>query len=125
MKRFRLLDRRILLIAGVLILVLLMSDFSSRMGELRRLGVQKETVSALVTRLASTAQVVKMEKVYATSAAAVEGWAREDAHMIKPGDIPIQQLAPAERTPAPVQVAAPTPEPVPNWQVWYVLFFDQ
>jgi hypothetical protein len=125
MKRFHLLDKRVLLIAGVLAVVLLMSDFSSRYGELRRLGVQKSTVSALVTHLASTAQVVNVEKAFATSAAAVEAWAREDAHMIKPGDVPIEPIAAAQSTPEPEQVTAPTPESVPNWQVWYTLFFDQ
>jgi cell division protein FtsB len=125
MKPIQFLDKRILLIVGLVVLVLLMSDFSSRVGELRRLGEQKSTVAARVTQLAATQHVLKVEIAYATSAAAVEAWARQDAHMYKPGDVPIVPLAPAGSTPVPQVIQAPTVEVVPNWQVWYTLFLGK
>jgi hypothetical protein len=125
MKRFRSLDKSLILVVVVVILILLMSDFSSRVGELRKLGIQKETISIRVTQLAATGQVVKAEKAYATSAAAVEVWAREEGRMIQPGDQPIQPIASSKSTPSPAPVVLQTLESVPNWKVWYALFFGK
>jgi cell division protein FtsB len=123
MKPFRFLDKRILLVAGVIILILLMSDFSNRVSEVRRMDVQKATISIINTQLVATEQDVQAEIIYATSAAAVEKFAREDMKMIKTGDHPIVPMAPAESTPVPTPVISSTEEPVANWEVWYALFF--
>ena len=125
MKPIQFLDKRILLVAGLVVLVLLMSDFTSRVGELRRLGEQKNTVAARVTQLVATQHVLNVEMAYATSAAAVEAWARQEAHMDKPGDVPIVPLAPACSTPVPQVIKVPAEEGVPNWQVWYTLFLGK
>ena len=125
MKPYQFLDKRILLVAGLVVLVLLMSDFSSRVGELRRLGEDKSTVAVRVTQLAATQHVLNVEIAYATSVAAVEAWARQEAHLNKPGDVPIVPLSPVNSTPVPQVIKVPTPEVVPNWQVWYTLFFGK
>ena len=125
MKPFRFLDKRILLVAAVIILILLMSDFSNRVSEVRRMDVQKATVSILNTQLMATSQDVQAEIAYATSAAAVERFARDEMKMIRPGDHPIEPMAPAESTPVPTPVISTTVESVANWEVWYALFFHR
>jgi cell division protein FtsB len=113
------------LVAAVIILILMMSDFSNRVSEVRRMDVQKETVSILNTQLVATEQEVQAEIAYATSASAVEKFARDEMKMIKPGDHPIEPMAPAESTPAPTPVVSITVEPVAKWEVWYALFFHK
>ena len=125
MKPIRLLDKRILLVAAVIILILLMSDFSNRVSEVRRMDVQKATVGVVNTQLMATDQELKAEIAYATSVSAVEKFARDEMKMIKPGDHPIEPMAPAESTPAPTPVVVITAEPVSNWEVWYALFFHR
>ncbi len=58
----------------------------------------------------------------------VEKWAREQAHMVLPGDQPLviitreAPLAPAD--PSLPTSSAPEAAPVPNWHYWWRLFFD-
>jgi len=65
---------------------------------------------------------------YVQSDEYVEKWAREDAHMIQPGDHPVFLVTPRPEIGA-TQVA-PRPEAViedttlPNWHAWWKLFFD-
>jgi hypothetical protein len=64
------------------------------------------------------------------SDAFVERWAREEAHMARPGDRRLVVLTPAARgaprpgelSPPGLQEASPA---VPNWYHWWRLFFDQ
>ncbi len=65
---------------------------------------------------------------YVLSQEYVEKWAREKAHMIRPGDQPFilvtseAPLPPAAATDSPTIAGAPAPEPV--WHSWWRLFFD-
>ena len=113
------------MIAGVIVLILLMSDFSNRVNEVRRMDVQRATVSILNTQLVATSQELDAEIAYATSAAAVEKFARGEMKMIKPGDHPIEPMSPDISTPAPTPVVSAMVEPVNNWEIWYALFFHQ
>jgi len=58
----------------------------------------------------------------------VEEWAREEAHMIRPGDqsmILITSEAPQKVLNVPQLPDSPaTPSPVPHWHRWWRLFFD-
>jgi cell division protein FtsB len=91
--------------------------------EVRSMDVQKATISIINTQLMATSQEVQAEIAYATSAAAVEKFARNDMKMIKPGDHPIEPMSPAASTAVPTPVINSTVEPVANWEVWYALFF--
>ena len=109
---------------GIVILVLLIMDFNSRMAELRRLTSEKEVVGAQATQLVQTNVYLETQIAYATSERAVEEWAREKQRMQKPGDNPVVPLAPANSTPAPTSTPAVTPKVVENWDLWMGLFFD-
>ena len=57
----------------------------------------------------------------------VEEWARQQAHMIHPGDKPLILVTPQARRPQAPQagpVDEPAAERVPNWVDWWLLFFD-
>jgi cell division protein FtsB len=62
------------------------------------------------------------------SDAYVEEWAREQAHMIYPGDKPLILITPQAQHPQLPQatsVATSEPEHIPNWYHWWLLFFDE
>jgi cell division protein FtsB len=67
------------------------------------------------------------QRDYVASDAYVEEWAREQAHMIRPGDQPVI-LVTTEAPRAPLRVTAPQASPaaeVPNWYHWWELFFGE
>jgi cell division protein FtsB len=125
MKRFPLADRRLLWAGALVILILLMMDFNNRMGEMLRLNDQRKDMSAHMTQLVSTQQSLKERIAYATSDVAVQEWARQEGHMIQPGDVPIVPIgSEGQATPTP-SVQVPTMQAVQNWQVWEALFFGE
>ena len=110
---------------GMVVLVLLVMDFNSRMAELHRLTSEKEVVGMEATQLKETNIYLKTQIAYATSDLAVEEYARVNEHMDKPGDIPVIPMAPANSTPFPTPTIIVTPKVVHNWDLWMSLFFDQ
>jgi cell division protein FtsB len=109
---------------GIVVLVLLIMDFNSRMADLRRLTSEKEIVGAQATQLSQTNVYLETQIAYATSERAVEEWAREEQRMEKPGDNPVVPLAPANSTPVPTPAPVVTPKVVDNWDLWMELFLD-
>ncbi len=114
----------ILSVLGIVILVLLIMDFNSRMEELRRLTSEKAVVGAQATALVKTNIYLETQIVYATSVRSVEEWAREDQRMQKFGDNPIVPLAPSNSTPVPTPTVVVTPKVIDNWDLWMDLFLD-
>ncbi len=117
-------SRYFIIIVTVGLMVLLVIGFNNRITRLRQLENEAEEVSAVVTLLEATHDTLETQIAYATSDAAVEGWAYEEARMIREGDHPIAPIAPEESTPIPSIVTVPTPQQVENWQYWKALFFD-
>jgi hypothetical protein len=117
--------KQILMIGGLLVLVVLVMDFNSRMGELLRLSEQSEQVSSRATDKIQTRVYLETQIAFATSDAAVEEWARVQGHMIQEGDHPVVPVAPTQ----PVVRTAPTPqvltETASNLDFWIALFFDR
>jgi cell division protein FtsB len=125
MKKFHLFDRRILWAVALIVLILLMMDFNTRLGEMLRLNDERSQVSAQVTQLAATRDSLEGQITYATSDVAVQQWAREEGHMVQKGDVPIIPIPAANVTPQPVAIPTVAVESVSNWQVWQALFFGQ
>ena len=116
-------DKRVIVILLVIVLVLLLMDFNQRMVLLSRLRRQEKELTQEYADLVATRDALKTELAYADSDEAVEKWAREEAGMIQPGDIPIVLLPPS--TP---MVTQPTPkeetvDEVQTWEIWQELFF--
>jgi len=107
----------------MVVLVLLIMDFNSRMAELRRLTSEKEIVGRQATQLQLTNVYLKTQIAIATSDRAVEEWARENQRMVNPGDNPVVPLAPSNSTPVPNPTPVVTPKIINNWDMWMGLFF--
>ncbi|MCU0486124.1 MAG: hypothetical protein MUC85_08445 [Anaerolineales bacterium] len=116
--------RYMIVIIGLIVMVLLIRNFNSRMADLRLLTVEKEHVAAEVTSLAATKAYLEEQIEFAKSDAAVPPWAYGEGKMAKPGDVVIVPL-PGE---AESQSAEPTPTPEPevvhNWQLWLAMFIE-
>ncbi|MEN6482399.1 MAG: septum formation initiator family protein [Anaerolineaceae bacterium] len=120
------LDKKKVIIAGILIILFfLMMDLNSRLMDLNRLTRQYDQMTTKVAELTATVQQLNTEIAYSTSVIAVEQWARENGHMIQPGDVLIVPISPNQATPEPVFVEEPTPYVASNSEVWKALFFGE
>jgi len=118
-------DKRVIVAALAIILVMLLVDFNQRMVLLSKLRGQEKVLNEKYAQLESTLTALETELAYAQSDQSVEKWAREEAGMIQEGDIPIVLLPPTTQVRTP-----PPPEPevedkVQPWEIWQELFFGQ
>jgi cell division protein FtsB len=116
-------DKRIIVIAVIIVLVILFLDFNQRMILLSKLRGQERQLTKEYSQLVATANALKTEIANADSDQVVEKWAREEAVMIQEGDIPIVLLPPSKTI-----VPMPTTESVivdkvETWEIWQELFF--
>jgi hypothetical protein len=111
--------------AGLLLLILIVVDFNARVEELNMLRKHSAVVMAQATQAMQTQLALQTQAAYAGSDQAVEDWARAEGHYVQAGD---QAVVPVGAPGGiPVQPADPTPSatPMPNWQVWWSLFFGE
>jgi cell division protein FtsB len=114
------------MIIGLVIIVPLMIDINGRIGIIRRMrqretSLQQEMAEAEQERAEIQAQLDALEEP-----AAVEEWARVEAHMTKPGEvaiIPIYSNATQPETPGQEETAT-AGAPLSISEQWYRLFFD-
>jgi hypothetical protein len=111
--------------SAIILLVLLMMNLNSRLGEYFRLSSERDKLSTQVGYDRATKAALDTLVAYATSNPAVEQWARDSAHLARPGDKVIIPITPIGVTQAPLVQPTPTPRQVDNWQVWWALFFGQ
>lgn len=116
---------KIFMIAAVLFgLAFLVIVFNNRIAEQRQLVSQAEKLEAKLEAMKATEAQLIDQIAYATSDAAVEEWAYQEARWIREGDQPIVPISPSESTP--MEAPPPSSEPVAytTWQIWWALFFD-
>ncbi|MBN1669349.1 MAG: hypothetical protein JW862_19825 [Anaerolineales bacterium] len=116
--------RYILAALGLVVLAWLVIGFNSRMAELRRLSLEAERVNAEYQALLATAAGYDEQIVFATSDAAVEQWAYEQARWVREGDRLIAPIAAYSEEPEVSELSSRPAEAVANWQVWWALFFE-
>lgn len=124
MSRLGLFIKRFPIVIGILILLLVLFAFTQRVAEFLRLNSQLDREQARLAELVATEAFLQDEIAYATSEAAVEQWARQDARWAKDGDFPVIPLAPAGTTPQPENAAQATPTPSSNWNTWMMWLFS-
>jgi cell division protein FtsB len=114
----------IVVLGGLILLGFLVIVFNNRMAEQRQLVSQAEEIQAELHALRQTDAYLDAQIAYATSDAAVEEWAYQEARWVREGDHPVVPVSPSKNTP--VAPSADVPEPITytNWQVWWALFFD-
>jgi cell division protein FtsB len=116
--------RRIFKIGGIFLLLYFVLGFSRRMAEYTRLNAQLENEGVRITQLAATEYYLREQIAYATSEAAVEEWARENARMAESGDFPVIPLPPPGVTPQAEAGTQTEIENLSNWQTWLQWFFN-
>ncbi|MEX2160934.1 MAG: hypothetical protein WD751_03380 [Anaerolineales bacterium] len=110
-------------VLGVMLLLLVLLAFTQRVAEYLRLNSQLGRQQARLTELAATQSALEDQIVFATSQAAVEEWARQDARWAQAGDFVVIPLPPAGVTPQPAAQYQATPTPSSNWDAWMNWFF--
>lgn len=125
MKRIRSIDKRILIVAGLIVLIVLMLDFNNRMSVLAGLNSQRDVLYTEEAQLASTQNYLDTQIAYATSDLAVQDYARNSGKMAQPGDNPLVPISPVGSTVQPTIMPTTVVQHVDNWQKWYELFFGQ
>lgn len=116
------LKRRIYLVVGLFILIVMVLDFNNRIADLTRLRAQSEAENNQLIAMQSTESYLETQIAYATSEAAVEGWARE-GHFDQPGDFPVIPIPDPEFTPQPEVTFYTETEQLSNWDAWLLWLF--
>lgn len=107
---------------GLVLLTLMVMDFNGRMTQLRRLEAEREIVRSSLFHLLEIKVDMERRIESAGSNQTVEGHARVDNLLLRPGDIPIIPVA------QPGGIAQPTPAPIVvptepnNLERWASLF---
>jgi len=125
MNRWPINPRRIAVFAGVLVLILMIMDFNARVEELNLLRRRSGAIRSQATAAMQTQLSLQTLAAYAASDQAVEEWARREGHYIKPGDQAVVPVGVPGPSLAPIGAPSPTTTPIPNWQVWWNLFFGE
>jgi len=125
LRRVDTLFKRVLLGGGIALLLLVLFGFSQRIAEYSRLNAQLERESGRITELAATEEHLLYEIGFATSQAAVEQWAREEARWAREGDFPIIPLPPPNYTPEAQSDEETASSSSSTWDLWMNwLFYD-
>jgi cell division protein FtsB len=124
-KRFHIDTKKIVFGVAIIVLFFLVMDLNNRLSDLSRLSSQKEDAETVVANLQQTLNVLNTQMSYATSDAAVEEWAYEYGHMVRPGEHLIIPLEPNGATQAPLVIATQVSTQVTNWEIWMALFTGQ
>lgn len=117
--------RRVGVLIGVGILVLVILDLNARLEGLNELNEEVFAVRAQATQAMQTQMAIQTQVAYANSDQAVEDYARAEGHMVQEGDIPVVPVGNTNITPTPQVTPAPSPTPMSNWEIWWMLFFGE
>src|SRR5512135_3665191 len=123
MDRWPVNPRRVAVFVGMLVLMVI--DFNGRLEELNLLRKHAQELSAQATQVVQTQIALETQVAYAASNQAAEDWARSEGHYTLPQDQPVVPVGQPGTTPIQVTTPTPIPTPMPNWQIWWNLFFGQ
>lgn len=123
MRRFSIPWRSILVVAGLFLSILLVMQFNQQMAGYHRMTNQLATVRLEGTAVMQTQQALLTRVAYAESTEAAEEWAYEGNRWVRPGETLIVLVPVGEPTPTPPSVPSPVPTDLPNWRIWWELFF--
>lgn len=117
-----------LAIVVLTISIFLIIDFGRRATAGYHVSQAEKRLREEIDALLEQQEELRARRDYVASDDYVEEWARQEGHMIHPGDKPLIVVTPQARGLAAPQ-AAPVDEPAtehtPNWAYWWLLFFDE
>jgi len=114
--------RNILIILGLFLAVVLLIDFNRRMEELDSLTAKLDSIRAEGTSVKQTQNALVTQVAFATSDQAVEQWAYRNK-MVREGEHAVQLEPSGSVTATPVPGPVTQTEALPNWRIWWELFF--
>ena len=116
--------KTIFLLGFLLVLIVWMTIFGSRISDLNRLTNEFEQAQETMVALTATTRALATEMAKADSDAAVEEWAYENRRWIREGDHRIA-VVPMEGTQVlPILIPTVTQQPQNMFQIWWDLFFN-
>lgn len=124
MKNLQIDFRKFSIYIALVVIFFLLMGLSARYNELSKLSDQNNLMQTEVVALRITNSHIETQIGYATSEVAVEEYAREKGYMVKPGEVLIVPLSSSEVTPTPIIQPTIETESLPNWKIWYELFFS-
>ncbi|MBE0687859.1 MAG: septum formation initiator family protein [Anaerolineaceae bacterium] len=124
MKNLHIDFRKFSIYIALVVIFFLLMGLSARYNELTKLSDQNKIMQTEVVALRITNSHIETQIGYATSEVAVEEYAREKGYMVKPGEVLIVPLSSTELTPTPVVQPTIETKSLPNWKIWYELFFS-
>ena len=114
--------RTAFLIGFLVLIVVWMIAFGSRIADLNRLSDEYDESQLTISALTATTGALATEVVRAGSDAAVAEWAYNERKWIREGDHRVA-IVPLEGTPeVTLQLPTPTPEPENLFRIWWELF---
>ena len=124
MKSWRNYIKEVAIIVGIILLVIIMTDYNTRLEKLHQLNEKAITVRAEATAVSQTKTSLETQIAQATSDPITEGEARNNGE-IQEGD---QRIVPLPADGAPLLDTPenkPPAEPILKWQIWLALFFGE
>lgn len=117
--------RRLGIFISIGIVLVLVMNFNARLEELSRLQGEAATVRSQATAVMVTQSALQTQVALATSPAAVEEYARNEARMAQPGDKAFIVMPAPGSTPPPAPTATPILTNLTKWDVWMILIFGK
>jgi hypothetical protein len=114
--------RNILIAVGLLLTAIFLVDFNRRMEELDRMNAQLQAVQAEGTAVMQTQVALFTQVAYGSSDDSVEIWAYENK-WVRVGEHPIGLVPAGDAAATPAPTAISQAQSVPNWRLWWELFF--
>ncbi len=124
MKNINFDSRRFVVYAVLLVLFFLLMGLSAKFTTLNQINEQNGIMNTEVAALRATNYILETQIAFATSESAVEAYAREDGHMILPGEVLVVPIYPKQNTPSAELAPTATVEVLSNMEIWYQLFFS-
>ncbi len=124
MKNFPFSIKQVLALVAIAILILVIADLSTRMGQLDELKQQVSVRSTRVIQLTGTSVAMETQVAYAGSPEGIEEGLRKMG-LLKPGEIRVVPLPDKGATPVPAVTPTLIQTPVAPWQTWWALFFGR
>ena len=111
------------ILAIVVLGILVLGDLNRRMADARRLEQDTLTLQTEVAAMATERVDLMTRVAEATSEKVVAAWAREDAKMVRPGEVLVVPVGPSGATPVPGELSTGQDEDISNFEIWLALLF--
>jgi cell division protein FtsB len=111
------------ILAIVVLGILVLGDLNRRMADARRLEQDTLILQTEVAAMATERVDLLTRVAEATSENVVAAWAREDAKMVRPGEVLVVPVGPPGATPVPGELPTDQDEDISNFEIWLALLF--